>query len=95
MSISLAAEASLHALGDERPSDRRAEIEQGAPHVEVNASCQKTVSFRIALHDNRRLDVNALGLHVTPSILGGNASVGTVSLDPPQVLGPRDAIVTG
>jgi hypothetical protein len=77
------------------PQTISVEIEQGAATAEVDASCDATVSFRIAIHDNCCLDKDNLNLQVTPTILGGNASVGAVTLNPPQVLSSTDVIVTG
>jgi hypothetical protein len=63
--------------------------------VEVDGDCAASVEFRIAIHDNCCLDPNDLGLEVSASNPGGNATLGPVSLDAPLVVGPRDVEVTG
>jgi hypothetical protein len=73
-------------------------IEQGADSIEVDAQCEATVEFAIDLHDNCCLDPSselALGLVVTPSNPTGNLTIGTLTLDPPQVLSESDLLVTG
>jgi hypothetical protein len=63
--------------------------------VEVDGDCAAYVEFRIAIHDNCCLDPHNLGLEVSASNPGGNATLGPVSLDSPSVVGPRDVEVTG
>ena len=63
--------------------------------IDVDGSCVATVQFEIAIHDNCCLDPNKLALKVMASNPTANATLGLVSLDSPETVGPRDVKVTG
>jgi Peptidase family M23 len=77
------------------PQTIAATITNAVQPVEVDEACSATVEFTIAIHDNCCLDLDTLELQVFAANPTNNLTLGTIELDPLDVVGPRDIEVTG
>lgn len=77
------------------PQTISATITNAVQPIEVDASCEATVEFTIAIHDNCCLSTDTLNLQVGAANPTDNLTLGPVELDPPTIVGPRDIEVTG
>jgi hypothetical protein len=77
------------------PETISATITNAVQPVEVDGSCAASIEFTIAIHDNCCLDPDTLELQVFAANPTNNLTLGTIELDPLDVLGPRDIDVTG
>lgn len=77
------------------PQTIAASITNAVQPVEVDASCEAVVEFKIAIHDNCCLSADTLEPLVGAANPTANLTLGPVELDPPTFLGPRDAEITG
>jgi hypothetical protein len=85
-----------YSLGVESdPQTISAAIMNAVQPVEVDGACEAIVEFKVTIHDNCCLDPDALELQVGAANPTNNLSLGSIELDPPTVIGPRDVEVTG
>ncbi len=77
------------------PQTVSAAVTNATQPVEVDEDCQATIAFKITLHDNCCLDKDTYDLQVDADNTTSNLTLGSVELDAPNVLGPRDIEITG
>ena len=77
------------------PQTVSAAVTNATQPVEVDGSCEATIEFKVTLHDNCCLNKDTYALQVEADNTTNNLTLGTVELDAPNVLGPRDIEVTG
>ncbi|HKQ60602.1 MAG TPA: peptidoglycan DD-metalloendopeptidase family protein [Candidatus Polarisedimenticolaceae bacterium] len=80
---------------DSDPQTIAAAITNAVQPIEVDTACEATVEFTVTIHDNCCLDPDTLELQVFRVNPTNNLTLGTIELDLPNVLGPRDIEVTG